>query len=88
LNSSLSAPSVLRRLKPANPSSVGTGLGVRPHSRPSGQRITTKGIVLLQNNSSSRSADQSANDIASTRGAVTLIVGSVWVDCLDDDFSA
>jgi hypothetical protein len=47
-----------------------------------------KGLRLLQNDRSSRSADQSANDINSTRGAVSLIVGSVWVDCLDNDFSA
>jgi hypothetical protein len=47
-----------------------------------------KGLCLLQNNSSSRSADQSANDINSTPGAVSLIVGSIWVDCLDNDFSA
>jgi hypothetical protein len=36
-----------------------------------------KGLCLLQNDRSSRSADQSAGDINSTRGAVSLIVGSV-----------
>jgi hypothetical protein len=45
-------------------------------------------LGLLQNDRFSRSADKSANDIDSTAGAVSLIVASVLVDRLDNDFSA